>query len=75
MIFFYLDDMSWSHFDIGELFPLTRAGHTTTSIVVGTNNNNNNNNNEYHVLVVFGGYDNSGRQTNDVFLLDTRMLT
>lgn len=80
-VFFFLgtDDMSWTHFEIGELFPLTRAGHTTTSIIVNNNNsnnynNNNNNNNEHHVLVVFGGYDSSGRQTNDLFLLDTRML-
>ena len=57
----HLDDMSWSSFEIGSLFPLTRAGHSTVMMNENT-------------AIVFGGYDVNNNLLNETFLFDVRCL-
>ena len=46
---------------MGKLFPFTRAGHSATN--VGD-----------YLLLIFGGFDATGKLGNELYLLDTRML-
>jgi hypothetical protein len=57
----HLDDMSWSSFDIGSLFALTRAGHSATLV-------------DDNTVMVFGGYDVNNNLLNEAFMLDVRCL-